>query len=41
MNQCRGHCLLLDALITTIDLIVVMEFEANPFDRSEIFDLFE
>ncbi len=41
MNQSKGDWLLLDALATIINLIVVMEFEANPLvDANETFDLF-
>jgi len=40
MNQSKGHWLLSDALAIIINLIMVMESEANPFDGSETFDLF-
>ncbi len=34
-------CLLLDALIITINWIVVMESKAYPFDGNETFDIFD
>jgi hypothetical protein len=40
MNQSKGHWLLSDALAIIINLIMVMEYEANPFDGSETFDFF-
>jgi len=32
MNQSKGYWLLSNALVIAIILIVVMQFEANPFD---------
>ncbi len=39
MNQSKGHWLLSDALAIAINLIVAMEFEIDPLDGSETFDL--
>jgi hypothetical protein len=41
MSQSRGHYLLSNALTITINLIMVMEFETDPFDVNETFDLFD
>jgi hypothetical protein len=39
MNQSRGHWLLYDALVITINLIVAMEFQPNSLvDGSETCD---
>jgi hypothetical protein len=39
LNQSRGHWLLFDALATTINLILAMEFQPKPFvDGSEACD---
>ncbi len=39
MNQSKGHWLLSYALAIAINLIVAMEFEIDPLDGSETFDL--
>ncbi len=42
LNQSRGHWLLFDALVTTINLILAMEFQPNPsIDGSETCDQFD
>jgi hypothetical protein len=42
LNKSKGHWLLLDSLVTTINLISVMEFQPNPFvDGSETCDQFD
>jgi hypothetical protein len=39
LNQSRAHWLLFDALVTTINLIMAMEFQQDPFvDGSETCD---
>jgi hypothetical protein len=42
LNQSKGHWLLFDALVTTINLISAMEFQPNPYvDGSETCDQFD
>jgi len=42
LNQSKGHWLMSDALVTTINLILAMEFQPNPFaNGGETFDQFD
>jgi hypothetical protein len=42
LNQSKGHWLLFDALVITINLISAMEFQPNPsVDGSETCDQFD
>jgi hypothetical protein len=41
MNQSKGHWLLSYALIIVINLLMAMDFETDPLDGNEIFNLFD
>jgi len=42
VNQLKGHWLLFDALVTTINSILAMEFQPNPsIDVNETCDQFD